>query len=34
MNNDDLMIMMALLQLALVTGDQAWAKEPVSDSTT
>ena len=33
-NNDDLMIMMALLQLALVTGDQAWAKEPVSDSTT
>ena len=26
MNNDDLMIMMALLQLALVTGAQAWAK--------
>ena len=34
MNNDDLMIMMALLQLALVTGDQAWAIAQVSDSTT
>ena len=34
MNNGDLMIMMALLQQALVTGDQAWAKAPVSDLTT